>query len=108
MEQWVWNTWLHVLCRDYENTPKLTNPQRLDLLHTGSDKEQVQYCLNSDGFIHYMRAFQGHSGGNKVDPLLLENVQIPNRWSVFFITSVPLSRYAFYHPVRIDYRKEDK
>ena len=39
-----------------------------------------QYCLNSHGFIHYMRAIQGHSGGNKVDPSLLNNVKIPFNW----------------------------
>ena len=36
-----------------------------------------QYCLNSHGFIHYMRAIQGHSGGNIVYPSLLDNVKIP-------------------------------
>ena len=41
--------------------------QWLDLLQKGSDKERLQYCLNSDGLILSMRAIQGHSGRAKVD-----------------------------------------
>ena len=43
--------------------------------HTGHPV--FQYCLNSDGFIHHMRAIQGHSGGNNVDPSVRDNVAIP-------------------------------
>ena len=58
----------------------MTNHERLDHLHGRSDKKRFQFCLNSDGFIHDMRAIQGHSGGYKVDPSLLDDVQIPYRW----------------------------
>ena len=71
-----WNTLLPMLCRDYENASEWTNPEWSDLLRTGSDKKRFQCCLNSDVFIHYMRAIQGHSGGTKVDPTLLDNVPI--------------------------------
>ena len=30
-----------------------------------------------------MHAIQGHSGGNKVDPSLLDNVEIPHMWSEY-------------------------
>ena len=30
-----------------------------------------------------MRAIQGHSGGNTVDPSLLDNVKIPYMWSEY-------------------------
>ena len=46
----------------------------------GSDKKRFQYCLGSDGFLLHMRAIQGLSGGNKVDPSLQENVEIPYNW----------------------------
>ena len=65
-----WITLLHVLCRDCESAPKWTNPELFGLLHKGSGKDRFQYCQNSDGFIHCMRAIQGHSGGNNVDPSL--------------------------------------
>ena len=48
-----------------------TNPEWSHHLHNGRDKKRFQCCLNSDGFIHYMRATQGRSGGDKVDPSLL-------------------------------------
>ena len=40
-------------------------------------KNRFQYCLNTDGFILYMRAIQGHSGWNRVDPSLQNKVEIP-------------------------------
>ena len=51
-----WNTLLPLLCRDSENASEWTKLEWLDLLRTGSDKERFQYCVNSDGFIHHMRA----------------------------------------------------
>ena len=73
----VWNTLLQLLCRNCENAPRWTNNEWLDLLHEGRDKKRFQCCLNSDGFIHHLRAVQGHSGGKKVDPFLLDSVKIP-------------------------------
>ena len=72
-----------MFCRDHENASTWTIPEWLDLLRAGSDKKRFQYCFHSDGFIDYMRAIQGHSGGSKVDPQLLDNVQIPYRWSEY-------------------------
>ena len=69
-----WDTLLHLLCRDNENAPRWTNSEWLDLLYRGSDKNKLHDYLTPDGFIHYMRASQGHSGGSKFVPLLLENV----------------------------------
>ena len=50
----------------------------IDHLHRGSKKNICQYCLpeHSDDFIHNMRVIQGHSGRNKVDLSLLDNVKI--------------------------------
>ena len=79
-----WDTLLHMLCRDCEGVPRWTNPEWLDLLHRGSDKKRFQHCLNSDDVIHYMRAIQSHTGGNTVDPLLLDNLQIPHRRNEYF------------------------
>ena len=71
--------------RDYENENawKWTNPEWLDLLHKGSDKNSVQYCLNSDGLIPRTRAIQGHSGATKVDLSLPDDVLIPYKWSEY-------------------------
>ena len=72
-----WGILLPMLCRDYGNALRWTNHEWLDHLRKGSDKNRFQYCLNSDGFIHYMRAIQGHSAGNKVDPSLVDRVEKP-------------------------------
>ena len=62
-----WDTLLHMLCRDYENVPRWTNPEWLDLLQSGSDKKRFLYCLKADDFIPPMRAIHDYFGGNKID-----------------------------------------
>ena len=41
-------------------------------------KKRFLYCSDSSGEILYLRAVQGHSGRNLIDPSLQENVLIPN------------------------------
>ena len=78
-----WNTLLPMLFRDHENARGWTNHEWWDHLHRGNDKKIFQYCMNTDGFIHYMRAIQGHSGANKVDPSLLDSVKFSFMWSEY-------------------------
>ena len=42
----------------------------------GGSKRRYQYCSDNLGTIHYLRALQGHSGSNLIDPLLQDNVII--------------------------------
>ena len=42
----------------------------------GRNKKRYQYCTNSSGTILYLRALQGHSGRNLIDPSLQDNVEI--------------------------------
>ena len=44
----------------------------------GGNKNIFQYCTDASGEILYLRALQGHSGRNLVDPSLQDNVLIPN------------------------------
>ena len=44
----------------------------------GGQKKKFQYCSDSSGTILYLRALQGHSGRNLVDPSLQDNVIIPD------------------------------
>ena len=45
----------------------------------GGNKERFQYCTGPSGQeILYLRALQGHSGRNLIDPSLQDNVLIPN------------------------------
>ena len=44
----------------------------------GGHKKRFQYCVESSGTILYLRALQGHSGRNLLDPSLQDNVLIPD------------------------------
>ena len=106
-----WNTLLLVLCLDYENENAWdwTIPEWLDLLESGSDRNRFQYCLNLDGIILYVRAVQGHSGGTKVDPTLLDNVLIPYKWSEYLChVGCSLYLHSMIHSGLIAGRKDAK
>ena len=40
----------------------------------GGSKRRYQYCSDNSGTILYLRALQGHSGSNLIDPTLQDNV----------------------------------
>ena len=42
----------------------------------GGNKNKFQYCTAASGEIVYLRALQGHSGRNLIDPSLQDNVLI--------------------------------
>ena len=42
----------------------------------GGSKRRYQYCSDNSGRIFYLRALQGHSGNNLIDPMLQDNVVI--------------------------------
>ena len=44
----------------------------------GGNKKRFQYCTDPSRTILYLRALQGHSGRNLVDPTLQDNVVIPD------------------------------
>ena len=46
----------------------------------GGQKKIFQYCSDPSGEILYLRALQGHSGRNPIDPSLQDNVLIPNNF----------------------------
>ena len=46
------------------------------LVAGGGSKRRYQYCSDDSGRILYLRALQGHSGNNLIDPTLQDNVVI--------------------------------
>ena len=57
----------------------LTKKWKSTMAKGGGNKERFQYCTDSSGQeILYIRALQGHSGRNLMDPSLQDNVLIPN------------------------------
>ena len=49
----------------------------------GENKIIFQYCTDSSGEILYFRALEGHSGRNLIDPLLQDNVLIPDGFFMY-------------------------
>ena len=47
----------------------------------GGSKRRYQYCSDDSGRILYLRALQGHSGNNLIDPTLQDNVVIGD-WNI--------------------------
>ena len=50
----------------------------------GGHKKRFQYCTDPSGEILYIRALQGHSGRNTIDPSLQDNVPIPDNFFEYF------------------------
>ena len=53
------------------------------LVAGGGSKRRYQYCSDNSGKIVYLRALQGHSGSNLIDPTLQDNVVI-GTWNIPF------------------------
>ena len=67
----------------------------------GGNIKRFQYCTDPSGpEILYLRALQGHSGRNPIDPLLQDNVLIPNNFFEFIILDVQ----SIYTPSQIQDR----
>ena len=99
--------WIPLLlecCRDYLDAPKWTTQKWIDYLQEGCNKNRFQYCLNSDGFILYMRAIQGHSGGNRVDPSL-QNSGNSIHWVQYVCQRWFFSRLPFCYPNQVSLQK---
>ena len=50
-------------------------------LAAGGAKKKYQYCTDVSGIIVNLRALQGHSGRNLIDPFLQDNVIIQSGFS---------------------------
>ena len=48
----------------------------IDIAAGGGSKRRYQYCSDDSGRIRHLRALQGHSGSNLIDPTLQDNVVI--------------------------------
>ena len=74
------------LCLEYsraESTVDIsdwTRDEWIEHLARGSNKQRFQHCLDSTGNLLYLRAIQSHSGRQKVDPTLQDNVMLPNNF----------------------------
>ena len=81
-----WSSLLMVLRRDFEREGARTfsDSPWLGYIHRGSNTPRFQCSANSNNHRLYVRAIQGHSGGDLIDPELLNHVAIPPRWKEYF------------------------
>ena len=64
----------------------------------GGNKKKFQYCTDSSGQeILYLRALQGHSGRNPIDPTLQDNVLIPNNLFAYILSYRMCSQFTLHH-----------
>ena len=68
------------LRNDFENSQYCSGEMWKSRMAGGGDnKKRFQYCTDSSGQeMTYLRALQGHSGRNPIDPSVQDNVSIPN------------------------------
>ena len=62
---------------------KFSDTDWLQHIYEGSNQMRFQYCMSSENFSLYIRAIQGHTGGNLIAPELIGHVAIPYRWKEF-------------------------
>ena len=58
----------------------LTSKWKNSMAGGGGNKKRYQYCTDSSGAFVYLRALQGHSGCNLIDPTLQDNVIIQSNF----------------------------
>ena len=71
----------------------------------GGNKKIFQYCTDSSGTILYLRALQGHSGRNLVDPSLQDNVLISDGFFKYILSCRMCNQFTIHHQFRIDTRR---
>ena len=60
----------------------------------GGVKRRFQYCTDDSGTVVYLRALQGHSGRNLIDPTLQDNVLILDDFLEYIYHVTSCSCYA--------------
>ena len=75
----------------------------------GGAKRRYQYCTDDPGIIVYLRALQGHSGSNVIDPSLRDNMVIQSGFFQYIYHMGCAFKSSFYHQQWIDtWRSEFK
>ena len=72
-------------------------------------KKIFQNCIDPSGQeILYLRALQGHSGRNLIDPSLQDNVLIPNDFFGYIYHIGCANQFTLHHEYRIDTRTKSE
>ena len=54
--------------------------ESIDHIHKGSNEVRFKYCEASQESLAYIRAIQGHSGGEAISPQMMGHVLCPKGW----------------------------
>ena len=62
---------------------ELSDTDWLQHIYHGSSKMRFQYCMNTQNSLMFVRAIQGHTGGNLIAPESVGHVAILYKWKEF-------------------------
>ena len=67
-------------------------------------RKNIQYCTDSSGAILYLRALQGHSGRNIIDPSFQDNVIVQNNFFqyMYHVSCRMCVQFTFHHQFGIN------
>ena len=68
----------------------------------GGNKKRYKYCTDSSGVILYLRALQGHSGRNLIDPTSQDNVLIQSNFFPVHLSCRMCNQFTFHYQFGID------
>ena len=92
------------LRNDFENSQRWSDEMwKSKMQGGGGNKKRFQYCTDSSGQeILYLRALQGHSERNPIDPSLQDKVLIPDNFFEYIYHIGCAISFAPHHKPRID------
>ena len=74
----------------------------------GGNKKRFQHCTDLSGQENlHLRALQGHSGRNPIDPLLQDNVVNSERLRRVHLSHRVCNQFTLHHKFRIDTAKDN-
>ena len=65
---------------DAEQTQNWNDGNWIDVLSRSTDDPRMEYCEDQNRTIIYIRAVQGHSHGDRINPDLFSFNQVPLNW----------------------------
>ena len=66
-----------------DGAEEFTESEWMDHIYKGSNKVRFESCETYLGSLAYIRAIQGHSGGEAISPETMGHVLLPKGWKVF-------------------------
>ena len=62
---------------------KFSDNHWIQLIQQGSSKKRIEYCLDDNKSLCYLRAIQGHSGGIPIRPEMMGYTFVSHNWKEY-------------------------